>query len=105
MTRATRNGTNACAAVAIIVRQQRLNATPATSGFGRKPESTFLPEESKITMEDAMRFTKAKTKREAVVTAIREFNRRKRMAELTKHAGTCRDLMSVEELLQQRWKG
>jgi len=52
-----------------------------------------------------MRFTKAKTKREAVVTAIREFNRRKRMAELTKHAGTCRDLMSVEELLQQRWKG
>ncbi len=50
-------------------------------------------------------FTKEKTKREAFVTAILEFNRRKRMAELTKHAGTCKDLVSVEELLQQRRKG
>ena len=56
-------------------------------------------------LEDAMRFTEAKTKREAIVTAIQEFNRRKRMAELTKHAGTCKDLVSVEELLQQRRKG
>ena len=29
----------------------------------------------------------------------------KRMAELTKHAGTCKDLVSVEELLQLRRKG
>ena len=43
-------------------------------------------------LEDAIRFTKAKTKREAIVTAIQEFNRRKRMAELTKHAGTCKEL-------------
>ena len=56
-------------------------------------------------LADAIRFTKAKTKREAIVTAIQEFNRRKRMAELTKHAGTCKDLVSVEELLQQRRKG
>ncbi len=56
-------------------------------------------------LEDAMRFTKAKTKREAIVTAIQEFNRRKRMAELSKYAGTCKDLMSVEELLQHRRKG
>ncbi len=56
-------------------------------------------------LEDAIRFTKAKTKREAIVTAIQEFNRRKRMAELTQHAGTCKDLVSVEELLQQRRKG
>lgn len=56
-------------------------------------------------LADAMRFTKAKTKREAIVTAIQEFNRRKRMAELTKYAGTCADLASVEELLQQRRKG
>ena len=48
---------------------------------------------------------KAKTKREAIVTAIQDFNRRKRMAELTKHAGTCTDLLSIEELLQQRRKG
>ena len=56
-------------------------------------------------LEDAMRFTQAKTKREAIVTAIQEFNRRKRMAELVKHAGTCKDLLSVDELTQQRRKG
>ncbi len=56
-------------------------------------------------LAEAMRFTKAKTKREAIVTAIQEFNRRKRMAELSKHAGTCKNLLSVEELLQQRRKG
>jgi len=56
-------------------------------------------------LTDAIRFTKAKTKREAIVTAIQEFNRRKRMAELTKHAGTCKDLISAEELSQQRRKG
>ena len=46
-----------------------------------------------------------KTKRQAIVTAIQEFNRRKRMAELIKHAGTCKDLISVEDLSQQRRKG
>ncbi len=56
-------------------------------------------------LADAMRFTKAKTKREAIVTAIQEFNRRKRMSELTRHAGTCGDLLTVEELVQQRLKG
>ena len=56
-------------------------------------------------LADALRFTKAKTKREAIVTAIQEFNRRKRVAELTRHAGTCKDLASVEELLRQRRTG
>ena len=53
-------------------------------------------------LRDAMRFTRAKTKREAVVTAIVDFNRRRRMADLVKYAGTCRDLMTVEELQVQR---
>jgi len=56
-------------------------------------------------LEDAVRFTEAKTKREAIVTAIQDFNRRKRMAELTRYAGTCKDLASVEKLQQQRRKG
>ena len=56
-------------------------------------------------LEDAIRFTKARTKREAIVTAIQEFNRRKRLAELVRHAGTCKHLLSVEELLQLRRKG
>lgn len=56
-------------------------------------------------LADAMRFTQAKTKREAIVAAIQEFNRRRRMAELVKHAGTCADLITVEELQSQRRKG
>ena len=51
-----------------------------------------------------MRFTRAKTKREAVVTAIADFNRRRRMAELVEYAGTCPDMMTVDELRAQRWE-
>lgn len=39
-------------------------------------------------LRDAMRFTKAKTKREAILKVIAEFNRRHRMAELVKCAGS-----------------
>ena len=53
-------------------------------------------------LADAMRFTRAKTKREAVVAAITDFNQRKRMAELVKHAGTCESLITVEALQEQR---
>jgi Arc/MetJ-type ribon-helix-helix transcriptional regulator len=37
--------------------------------------------------EEKARFTGATTKREAVVTALRDFNRRRRMAALAKHFG------------------
>ncbi len=40
-------------------------------------------------LEDAMRFLGARSKREAVVTALRELNRRHRMAELVKLSNTC----------------
>lgn len=53
-------------------------------------------------LEDVIRFTRAKTKREAVVTAVADYNRRKRMAELTRHAGTCLGLITVEELQAER---
>lgn len=42
-------------------------------------------------LKDAMRFAKAKTKREAVVAALKEFNRRHRMAELVKYSATFAD--------------
>ena len=54
---------------------------------------------------DAMRFTRARTKREAIVTAITEFNRRRRMAELAKRAGSCPELLTANELKQQRRRG
>jgi len=38
-----------------------------------------------------MRFTRATTKREAVVKILEEFNRRRRMAELVKYSGTFGD--------------
>ena len=53
-------------------------------------------------LEDVMRFTRATTKREAIVTAITDFNRRRRMAELAKRAGTCADFMTVDELQRAR---
>lgn len=40
-------------------------------------------------LKDAMRFLGARTKREAVVTALHELNRRYRMARLVKYSGTC----------------
>jgi Arc/MetJ family transcription regulator len=55
-------------------------------------------------LADAMRFARAKTKREAIVTAIKDYNRRKRMADLVRHAGTCEQLQTVEELQRQRRK-
>ena len=39
----------------------------------------------------------AKTRREGVVTASADFNRR-RMADLVQYAGTCPDLITVQEL-------
>jgi Arc/MetJ family transcription regulator len=61
-----------------------------------------IPEDE---LADAMRFTQAKTKRDAIVAAIRDYNRRRRMAELVKHAGTCDHLITVDELQRQRRKG
>ena len=56
-------------------------------------------------LADAIKFTKAKTKREAIVGAITDFNRRMRMAELTRYSGTCPDLISPQELQAVRRKG
>lgn len=75
----------------------------STSHYGGIMKTTVdIPESD---LADAMRFTRAKTKREAIVAAIQDFNRRRRMAELVKHAGTCENMMSVEELQKQRRKG
>jgi Ca2+-binding EF-hand superfamily protein len=51
-------------------------------------------------LKDAMRFTKAKTKREAVVRVLEEFNRRRRMAELVKYTGTFSDKFPTNEEIE-----
>lgn len=49
-------------------------------------------------LKAAMKFTKARTKREAVVRALEDFNRRQRMADLIKYSGTFKTLMSNDEI-------
>ena len=53
-------------------------------------------------LDATVRFTKAKTKREAIVTAMEDYVRRQRMAELRKYRGTFDDFLTVEELQQLR---
>jgi Arc/MetJ family transcription regulator len=58
-----------------------------------------IPEE---VLREAIEFTGAKTKREAIVTAVRDYNQRKKMSALVRHFGTCDDLMAPDELERLR---
>lgn len=54
------------------------------------------------TLEEAIRYSGARTKREAVVTAMEEYNRRRRLAELADKLGTFTEVMDLEELHRLR---
>ena len=56
-----------------------------------------IPEDE---LRDAIRFTKAKTKREAIVKVLEDFNRRRRMAELVKYAGTFNDAFPTNDEIE-----
>lgn len=51
-----------------------------------------------------MRFTKAKTKREAVNAALAEFNRRRRVKEVCKSFGMFPDFPTNEEIESEQMK-
>ncbi len=53
-------------------------------------------------LKEAIKYTGAKTKREAVVYAIRDFNRRQRLAKLAHMLGTFDDFMTQEYLRKMR---
>ena len=53
-------------------------------------------------LKDAMRLTGVKTKRAAVLTALADFNRRRRMAEATRVLGTSDTFMTPEALRKSR---
>lgn len=59
-------------------------------------------------LKEAIKYTGAKTKRDAVVFALKDFNKRRRLAELVKMLGTFKDFMTQEELKNMRedkkWK-
>jgi hypothetical protein len=53
-------------------------------------------------LEEVIRHTRARTKRDAIVTAISDFNRRKRLEKLADQLGTFDSVMPLEELLRLR---
>jgi len=53
-------------------------------------------------LKDAIKFTGAKTKREAVNTAVAEYNRRCRVERLIKKFGAMDGIMTQEELRKMR---
>ncbi len=56
-----------------------------------------------LALEEAMKFTGAKTKREAVVTAVERFNRLKRLEKLNARVrGQFRDFMTQADLKAMR---
>jgi Arc/MetJ family transcription regulator len=58
-----------------------------------------IPDEE---LRQAIRFTGAKTKKDAVVFALKDFNRRQRLAMLAKMLGTFNDFMTPDELKVMR---
>jgi len=58
-----------------------------------------IPEEA---LAEVIRHTGAKTKREAVLIAIADFNRRKRLERLVARAGKSMDFMTREDLRRTR---
>jgi hypothetical protein len=80
----------------------------SVKGIDRNPFSTIvygmkttldIPQD---VLDDALRFTGAKTKRDAIVTAVSDYNRRQKLASLAGRLGTFDDFVSVKELHQLR---
>jgi hypothetical protein len=61
-----------------------------------------IPDDS---LRDLMSYTKADTKRAAIMQAVNDFNKRQRMAKLTKYAGTFKEFMTQEDLGKMRESG
>ena len=65
-----------------------------------------IPEE---TLKEAMEYSRARTKREAILRAIEDFNKRKRLAKISNILGTFEDFMTQDDLKamreeQKEWK-
>jgi len=59
-----------------------------------------IPEKS---LQEALRHTGAKTKRDAIVTAVDEFNRKRRMEEMAERLhGSCPNFMTQDDLQRMR---
>jgi Arc/MetJ family transcription regulator len=53
-------------------------------------------------LAELMKLTKTKTKKVAIITAITEYNQRRRIQNLTRHLGTLDGLMTQADLRKMR---
>ncbi|MEZ5405084.1 MAG: type II toxin-antitoxin system VapB family antitoxin [Verrucomicrobiia bacterium] len=67
--------------------------------IGSMKTTIDIPKEK---LKEIMKYTKAQTKKEAVLYAIEDFNRRQRLAKIVKKFGTFKDFMTLEELYKLR---
>lgn len=72
---------------------------PLGGNIGSMKTTIEIPEKE---LEEAIRWSGARTKREAVLTAVVDFNRRKRLEELAGQLGSFGDVLSLEELTRLR---
>ena len=56
-------------------------------------------------LKEIMKNAGTATKREAVLAAIDEYNRKRRQQKLIKHLGTFKNMMSHDELMKMRKMG
>jgi Arc/MetJ family transcription regulator len=82
--------------------QNRLDRDSFISYYGIMKTTIDIPESA---LKEAFRHTGAKTKREAVVTALEDFNRRRRMAEAARVLGASDTFITHDQLMQSRVKG
>ena len=68
---------------------------PTNAILGGMKTTIDIPDD---VLRDAMRFTGAVTKRQAVVAALADYVRRQKVAALAAHLGSCPDLMTPSEL-------
>ena len=81
-----------------VHRIPEFSLSESTTGYYGSMKTTIdIPEGE---LRDAMRFTRATTKREAVVKVLEEFNRRRRMAELVKYSGTFSDRFPTNDEIE-----
>jgi len=76
-----------------------LNWNPTGAKFDGMKTTVDIPEDQ---LEEAIRHTGAKTKREAVVIALADFNRRRRLEKLAEQLGTFEQVITPEQLLRLR---
>jgi predicted adenine nucleotide alpha hydrolase (AANH) superfamily ATPase len=53
-------------------------------------------------LEEVLKHTQAKTKKEAIVFVVQDFNKRRRLMELAKVLGTFKEFMTQDDLKKSR---